>query len=297
MFYFLPAPVRGVLSFLMYVLNTLFWFLPLMALALLKLLPIQAWRTWMTHLLDLSATAWIGFNNLTTRLFTRIHWDVKGLEQLSRKDWYLVVANHQSWVDILALQNVFNRKIPMLKFFLKKELIYVPFLGICWWALDFPFMKRFSAKQIAANPALKGKDIATTRKACEKFRTKPVAIMNFLEGTRFTPEKHAKQHSPFAHLLKPKAGGISFVLNAMGEHLHKLLDVTIHYPEKNPSFWDYISGKVREIQVRVRVLPIEKELIGDYDDPKFREKFQHWVNQLWLDKDQLMAELAQGNKR
>ncbi|MFC4653483.1 acyltransferase [Rheinheimera marina] len=296
MLHFLPSPVRGSLSFLLYLLNTLFWFVPISLLAIMKLPPVRLWRTWITHLLDFCATSWISLNNLTTRVFTRIRWDVKGLEQLSLKDWYLVIANHQSWVDILVLQKIFNRKIPFLKFFLKKELIYVPLLGTCWWALDFPFMKRFSAKQLAANPALKGKDIETTRKACEKFRYKPVSVMNFLEGTRFTAHKHDKQQSPFSHLLKPKAGGISFVLNAMGEHLHKLLDVTIYYPKHNPSFWDYISGKVQDIKVRVRVLPIDQQLIGDYEDPQFRQKFQHWVNQLWLDKDLTLTELAHGEK-
>jgi len=297
MLHFLPAPLRGSLSFLLYVANTLFWFIPVITLALLKLPPVRIWQKWMTYLLDFCASAWISLNNLTTRIFTRIRWDIHGLDHLNLKDWYLVIANHQSWVDILVLQNIFNRKVPFLKFFLKKELIYVPFLGLCWWALDFPFMKRFSAKQIAANPALKGSDIETTRKACEKFRFKPVSVMNFLEGTRFTPAKHDKQQSPFSHLLKPKAGGISFVLNAMGEHLHKLLDVTIYYPKKPPSFWDYISGKVQDIKVRVRVLPIDRQLIGDYEDPQFRQKFQHWVNQLWLDKDQLLSELAKGNTR
>jgi 1-acyl-sn-glycerol-3-phosphate acyltransferase len=285
MLHFLPKPLIGTLSFLLYILNTLFWFVPIMLLAMLKLPPVALWQKWITILLDQCASAWISVNNITTALFTRIRWDVKGLEQLSVKDWYLVVSNHQSWVDILVLQKVFNRKVPFLKFFLKKELIYVPFIGVCWWALDFPFMKRYSAAFLAKHPELKGTDIATTRKACAKFRYKPVSVMNFLEGTRFTAGKHQQQQSPFQHLLKPKAGGISFVLNAMGEQLHKLLDVTIHYPKGSPSFWDYISGKVHDITVRVRVLPIERQYIGDYEDPQYRAVFQQWVNQLWADKD------------
>lgn len=285
MLHFLPKPLIGTLSFLLYILNTLFWFVPIMLLAMLKLPPVALWQKWITILLDQCASAWISVNNITTALFTRIRWDVKGLEQLSVKDWYLVVSNHQSWVDILVLQKVFNRKVPFLKFFLKKELIYVPFIGVCWWALDFPFMKRYSAAFLEKHPQLKGTDIETTRKACAKFRYKPVSVMNFLEGTRFTNGKHQRQQSPFQHLLKPKAGGISFVLNAMGEHLHKLLDVTIHYPKGSPSFWDYISGKVHDITVRVRVLPIDRKLIGDYEDPQYRAEFQQWVNQLWADKD------------
>lgn len=296
MLHFLPAPIRGSLSFLLYVVNTIFWATPILILAIVKLPPVKIWQTWITHLLDFCATSWITLNNLTSRIFTRIRWDIKGIDNLSVKDWYLVIANHQSWVDILVLQKVFNHKAPFLKFFLKKELIYVPVIGVCWWALDFPFMQRLTAKQLADKPELKGTDIATTRKACEKFRYKPVSVMNFLEGTRFTQHKHDKQQSPFTHLLKPKAGGISFVLNAMGEHLHKLLDVTICYPKEIPTFWDYISGKVQEIKVRVRVLPIDSTLIGDYEDPLFKQGFQAWVNQLWLDKDLVLTELKQGER-
>ena len=290
---FLPKPLIGSLSFLLYLLNTLFWAIPILLLAVLKLLPVRLWRVGITYLLDSCATAWIALNNATSAMFSKIHWDINGLEQLSVKDWYLVVANHQSWVDILALQKVMHRQAPFLKFFLKKELLYVPVIGLCWWALDFPFMKRYSAAFLQKYPHLKGRDIQTTRAACEKFQFKPVSVMNFLEGTRFTPEKHQQQQSPFQYLLKPKAGGISFVLNAMGQRLDKLLDVTIYYPKGAPSFWDYISGKVHDIKVRVRVLPIDPALIGDYEDPQFRARFQHWVNQLWLDKDQQLLELQQ----
>lgn len=289
----LPSPIKGTLSLLLYTLNTLFWFIPLMCLAVLKLLPITRWQAWMSYLIDAIAVAWISLNNLTTRIFTAIKWRVEGLETLSRKDWYLIIANHQSWADILILQNIFNRKTPFIKFFLKKELLYVPFMGLCWWALDFPFMKRYSKQLLKKRPELKGKDIATTRKACEKFRFKPVSIMNFVEGTRFTQAKHDKQQSPFQHLLKPKAGGTAFVLGTMGEQLHKLLDVTIHYPHGIPSFWDYISGKVHAITVNIKVLPISKELIGDYNDQAYRERFQQWLNQLWVEKDQQLALLEQ----
>ncbi|MBV2129358.1 acyltransferase [Arsukibacterium indicum] len=290
---FLPKPIVGVLSVILYFLNTLFWFVPVTILAILKLPPVSRWQSWMTYLLDACAVAWISVNNFTTALFTRIHWNVQGLEQLSRKDWYLILANHQSWADILVLQNIFNRKIPFIKFFLKKELIYVPLLGICWWALDFPFMKRYSKSFLQKNPHLKGKDIETTRRACRKFQFKPSTIMNFVEGTRFTKEKHDQQQSPFSRLLKPKAGGVAFVLGAMGNQLHKMLDVTIYYPQGIPSFWDYISGKVRDITVNINVLPITNDLIGDYNDPVYREHFQQWVNQLWQHKDQELAALAQ----
>lgn len=289
MLYFLPKPIRGFFALLFYTLNTLFWFFPVMLLALLKLLPLRIWQTWVNHLLDGCAISWISVNGITTRLFTRINWQIQGLEKLDQSEWYMLLANHQSWADILVLQYVFNHRIPFIKFFLKKELLYVPFLGLAWWALDFPFMKRYSSTILKKNPHLKGKDIETTRKACEKFRHKPVTVMNFVEGTRLTKEKHLKQSSPYRHLLRPKAGGVAFVLGAMGDQLHKILDVTICYPEKTPNFWDYISGSVPTVVVDIQVLPIDEKLLGDYEDPKFRTFFQQWINELWEKKDSKLA--------
>ncbi|GAA0853964.1 acyltransferase [Aliiglaciecola litoralis] len=281
----------GIISVAVYFFNTVFWVIPIVILSFLKLLPIKIWQTFVSYPLDGCASAWISVNNLNQRLFSNTKWKVEGIDTLTLKDWYLVIANHQSWVDILVLQRIFNRKIPFLKFFLKKELIWVPFLGIAWWALDFPFMRRYSKSFLAKNPHLKGKDMESTRKACEKFQHKPVSIMNFVEGTRFTPEKHARQGEMFKHLLKPKAGGLAFVLSAMGNQLHKLLDVTIHYPDGIPSYWDFVCGKVKNIHVSVRILSIEDLLKSDafamdyFDNAEQRVKFQRWLNQLWNEKD------------
>ncbi|RBO82277.1 acyltransferase [Marinomonas aquiplantarum] len=293
----LPA-VRAVISLSLIVLNTLFCFLPVMFLAILKcLLPIASIRARLNLLLDHIATFWIGVNNVNQRYLGRSHIAVSGQQTLLEKDWYMLVANHQSWVDILVLQRLFNRRIPFIKFFLKKELIWVPFIGLAWWALEFPFMKRYSPALLKKRPELKGKDIEVTKKACEKFQHFPVSIMNFLEGTRFTAEKHQQQNSPFKHLLSPKAGGLSFALNAMDGKLHQLIDVTIVYPNGAPSFFQYLSGKVKEIKVHVRTMPIDLNLLGDYqNDADYRHHFQQWVNALWLQKDKQFDDLLTSSK-
>ncbi|WP_394178869.1 acyltransferase [Marinomonas posidonica] len=293
----LPA-VRAVISLSLIVLNTLFCFLPVMFLAILKcLLPIASIRARLNLLLDHIATFWIGVNNVNQRYLGRSHITVSGQQTLLEKDWYMLIANHQSWVDILVLQRLFNRRIPFIKFFLKKELIWVPFIGLAWWALEFPFMKRYSPALLKKRPDLKGKDIEVTKKACEKFQHFPVSIMNFLEGTRFTAEKHQQQNSPFKHLLSPKAGGLSFALNAMDGKLHQLIDVTIVYPNGAPSFFQYLSGKVKEIKVHVRTMPIDLNLLGDYqNDADYRHHFQQWVNALWLQKDKQFDDLLTPSK-
>ncbi|MFN4290349.1 MAG: acyltransferase [Permianibacter sp.] len=290
---FLPGPIKGIVSMLLISLNTLLICIPLFTVALLKLLlPVTAIRAFFNRILDGLATTWISINNGIHALTKKIRWQVEGLESLKRDDWYLVLSNHQSWADILVLQKVFNRRIPFMKFFLKQELIWVPVIGLGWWALDFPFMKRYSKSYLAKHPEMKGKDMETTRKACEKFRTMPVSIMNFVEGTRYTPAKAKHTQSPFKHLLKPKAGGAGFVLTAMGEQLHRILDVTIVYPRKAHSFWDFLCGKVTDVRVHIRSLPVTKELVGNYEEDKdYRVRFQAWLNELWLEKDQRIGHM------
>ena len=290
---FLPARIIGGLASIAIFLNTLFWCLLLYVAAIFKLIvPLKGWRKQWTKIAIWLAEAWISGNSAWMWLTQRTKWQVTGLEGLSYDDWYLVISNHQSWVDIFVLQHVFNKKIPFLKFFLKQELIWVPVIGLAWWALDFPFMKRYSKEQIARNPELRGKDLETTRKACERFKTTPVSVMNFLEGTRITPAKHQKQESPYRHLLKPKAGGIGFVLGAMGDQIDTMLDVTIVYPQGVPDAWAFLRGELKEVEVIIQKRPIPAEYRNqDYqNDDAFREGFQSWVRDLWWEKDHLLSE-------
>jgi 1-acyl-sn-glycerol-3-phosphate acyltransferase len=290
---FLPAPIIGGLVSIAIFLNTLFLCLLIYLAAIAKLIiPINSWRAQCTRAAIWLAETWIRGNSAWMWLTQRTTWRVSGLEGLRYDDWYLVISNHQSWVDIFVLQHVFNKRIPFLKFFLKQELIWVPIIGLAWWALDFPFMKRYSKHQLARHPELRGKDLETTRMACEKFKTTPVSVMNFLEGTRITPTKHQKQNSPHKNLLKPKAGGIGLVLGAMGEQISIMLDVTIIYPQGIPTAWDFFRGQVREIEVIVQKRPIPAEYSNqDYqNDPEFREAFQAWVRELWREKDELLGE-------
>ncbi len=294
MLQFLPAPLRGVISALLLALNTLICCWPLFAVALLKLLlPFPAAQRVLRAVMHGIAEFWIGVNKFWMDLVRDTRWDVEGMEGLDMRHSYLVTSNHQSWVDILVLQYLLNRRMPLLKFFLKQELIWVPVIGLCWWALEFPFMKRYTKEYLARHPEKRGQDLATTRKACARYKSNPVSVFNFLEGTRLTPQKHAQQNSPFKYLLKPKAGGIAFVLDAMGEQLDTIVNVTIHYPGGNPGFWDLLAGNIGEVVVRFDKLAVPAEFIGrNYDqDEQYRLQFQQWVNQLWEAKDAQLGRL------
>jgi 1-acyl-sn-glycerol-3-phosphate acyltransferase len=291
----LPAFIRIPLAMLLLAINIVLHVLPLFAFTLIKVvLPIRAIRLACSRVLIVIAESWIAVNSALFDVFTRTRWQVDGLDGLRRDGNYLVLCNHQSWVDIPVLQKIFNRRIPFLRFFLKQQLIWVPLLGPAWWALDFPFMKRYSKETLAKHSELQGKDKQATRRACEKFRHMPVSVMNFAEGTRFTPAKHDAQSSPYRYLLRPKAGGLAFVLDAMGDALHAILDVTIVYPNGPCTMMDLIAGRVRDIRVHMRELPITDELRGDYEqDAVFRERFQTQVNALWSEKDALIGRMRE----
>lgn len=294
MLHFLPAPLRGVIASLLMLLNILLWVPLLLLVSLIKLaLPFKAVRLTIDPLLLRIAQAWIAGNSGWMRLTQPLNWEVSGIEALSQHQWYLVVCNHQSWVDILVLQHVLNRRIPLLKFFLKKELIWVPIMGLAWWALEFPFMRRHSEAYLQQHPQARGKDAATTRAACEKYALIPTSVMNFLEGTRCTPAKQQRQQSPYKHLLKPKAGGVTLALEAMGEKFGAVLDITLIYPAGIPNFWQFLQGCVPRVIVEVRTLtvPQVQATAGQSRELALRETCQQWVNQLWAEKDAKMSEV------
>jgi 1-acyl-sn-glycerol-3-phosphate acyltransferase len=291
---FLHPLLRGVIALLLLVLNTLFWCALLLLCALVKLvLPFHAVRVRIDPVLNGIATYWIACNSAWMRLTQPTQWDVQGVSELRYEGWYLVNCNHQSWADIFVLQHLLNRRIPMLKFFLKQQLIYVPVIGLAWWALDFPFMQRHGKAELRLRPERRLEDAEATRRACAKFALVPTSVMNFAEGTRFTPGKHRAQGSPYRHLLKPKAGALALALNAMGGKFSSLIDATIAYPAGIPSFWQFLCGRVPRVVVRVRELPIPPDFCSaDYgQDPAFRMQFQKWLGTLWQEKDGLMDAL------
>lgn len=283
--------VRGLISGLILVVNTLFWCPILFGLALMKfLVPIPLFQKCLNRLMVGVAQTWIWVNDINLRMTQKIEWDIAGVDDLSSEKSYLVVANHQSGMDIFVLQKILNFRIPFLRFFIKRELMFVPILGLAWWALDFPMMRRYSKEYLALHPELRGKDMETTRRALERLRGQPIGILNFLEGTRISPQKKMKQETPYRHLLPPKAGGIAYTLQTMGEKFDCLLDVTIVYPNGPVGLWQALKGKMQKVIVRVRKIPIPAwVLAGDYgQDKSFRDKFQSWLAEIWEAKDQLI---------
>lgn len=293
-----PPAVVGALAFVAFLLNILFWIPWLMATALVRVaLPVPIVVRWCRRAASAIGEAWIGFNVAGLKMAGRMAWEVTQPEGLRSDRWYLVTCNHQSWVDIVIVQWLFNRRIPLLKFFLKRELFWVPLLGLAWWALEFPFMRRYPRAVLERRPDLKRRDLDTTRQACERFRDAPVSVLNFIEGTRFSVEKRHRQGSQYRHLLAPRAGGIAQVVSTLGDMLDSWLDVTIAYPGGTPSFWDLISGQIPNVAVHVERLSVDPGWVGrDYDtDATFRDAFQTFVRDLWSTKDARIDRMLGGD--
>ncbi len=275
----LPPTLVGILAGALLILSVTTAGLLFIPFILLKVLvPLPAFRRACTEGLFAIARQWAAFNHLVYRITYPLAWEIDVHGALDPKRSYLLIGNHQSWIDILLVFDQFTRRTPPLIFFLKRELLWVPVIGWSCWGMDMPFMSRRSHRT----------DLATTRRFCERYRDHPVTAVNFAEGTRFTEAKRAQRSSPYRHLLRPKAAGMAFTLDAMGDQFAGVIDVTFAYrPSKHAPLWSFLIGEQNDLAVRIEVLPVPAELIGgDYTaDPAFRERFQTWLNARWVLKD------------
>lgn len=275
----LPPSLVGLLAGAVLILSVITAGTLFIPFILLKLLvPLPGFRRACTEVMFAIARQWAAFNRVVYRLLYPVSWEIDVHGTLDPHCSYLLVGNHQSIIDILLVFDQFSRRTPPLCFFLKRELLWMPVIGWACWGMDFPFMSRRSQRQ----------DLATTREFCERFRDHPVTVVNFAEGTRFSESKRVERNSPYRHLLRPKSGGLSFTLNAMGEQFAGIIDVTIAYrPSRFPIVWSFLTGEQTELAIHIDVLPVPQEFVaGDYTgDPAFRERFQNWLNALWARKD------------
>lgn len=280
------SAIKGSIALLFIIINTILACIPLFAMGLLRwLLPQSQYRLW-SRRMDWIIDYWTGSNRHLMSLLDmcEVELIIEPGTELSREHWYLVVSNHQSWTDIMLLQTRLRHLIPPIKFFTKRELIWIPALGPAMWLLGFPYVRRLSKEQREANPALKDADRREIESACEGFRLHPTSILNFAEGTRFRADKHQAQQGRFERLLNPKIGGLQLVLTGMAEELRGLLDVTIHYPGEPPSFWDFLCGRCRTVTMEVQLLDIPAPVAAELQNGQ-RQALAAWIESLWQAKD------------
>ena len=292
--------IRGAITILLVALNSAFLGTCIALLGIVKFAiqvtaPRSRARTRVILMLAWMGTRWVAANN---RIFDRMlptKWEVLGVGDDVRPDGhYLIISNHLSWVDIFAIQRAFHGRAAFIRFFLKQQLIWAPIVGQACWALEFPFMRRHTAEYLEKHPEKRGEDLETTRKACRRYRNFPVAVLNFLEGTRFTKAKHHEQQSPYRHLLRPRIGGTSFVLASLGDQLDAIYDVTVVYPPNNVmTLGRFVSGRAPKIIIDARRIDVPPQFF----DPAVtrpgpeRDALKAWIEQVWMEKDALMTRL------
>ena len=292
--------LQGAIVLLVVSISTVVLTTVIFTLSIFKLIaPKGRARNAMTRWLSSLGELWISVNKSMTWLFCReMAWEIEMPENIRHDGRYMVFCNHQSWVDILVLQHCLNRRAPFMRFFLKQQLIWVPVLGVAWWALDMAFLRRYSRQELLKNPVLRGKDLENARRACEKLKHIPVSMMTFPEGTRFTKAKWEKQDSPFEHLLRPRFGAIGQILYSFDDALDGLIDVTVIYPDGAPGTWQYLSGQVKKIVVRIQLKSIGDDMRGrDFRaDAIAKKQLKEWVNGIWEEKERYIT-YALSNKQ
>jgi 1-acyl-sn-glycerol-3-phosphate acyltransferase len=284
--------LRGASLLILLTLNLFLWGTPLLLISLFKfVMPTAALRGEVVKVLVWLAERWSFCNSALARLFLPTRWTIEGAIPQDRNGHYLIISNHQSWVDIIAILHLFNGRIPFIRFFLKRELIWVPIVGMACWAIEFPFMKRYTPEYLARHPEKRGEDLRTTRKACRRYRHMPVTILNFVEGTRFTEEKRRDEESPYRHLLRPRTGGISYVFATLGEQLDGVFNVTLAYPGTEITFWEWLCGRVPRIEARIKPIDVPTEFMGDAitEPGPERDRFKEWLHALWSENDAWLA--------
>lgn len=247
------------------------------------------------------ADNWIKINNkLIDNILPKKNWQFNLPDDLDPQKSYLLICNHQSWVDTSIIQYISENKLPLTRFFTKFELIYIPIVGQAFYFLDFPMMKRHSKEKIAKNPALKGKDIDEAKRACELLRNKPFTLLNYIEGTRFSPKKHKEQNSPYQHLLTPRAGGLSLAISALGDEIEGILDMTVVYPDftnQPPDYSDLWKGNIKNLGVDIRHIDMPEQLFSDIKqggyqtDEKIKAQMFDWLDNVWQQKDARIDEM------
>ena len=252
------------------------------------IIPLRSFKIFLSKVSNVIGDITVYWVKLTMILMHGNNIELIGDDKEFKMDeWYMAMSNHQSWADIFVLLVSANYKIPLLKFFMKKELWWIPFVFLANKTLNMPFVNRHSKEEVKKNPSLRTKDYKNTIKSCKRFLRSPSTIFSYAEGTRFTRDKHEKQNSPYKNLLKPKVGGMATALSAMPK-VNTLIDYSLIYKTNKRSAWDFLTGEMRHVRVCVKKYDIPESLKNrNYStDEQYREDFKVWIESIWAEKDE-----------
>lgn len=288
---FLPMPLLFIINIILIPANSIIIAIPIMLLGIVRfILPFNAIIIFIEKCNYYLYKLWVFNNRLIIALTNNIKWHIEGDEILATKKSCIVISNHLSWVDILFIGMIYHGKIPITKFFMKHSLIYIPFVGLACYALGMPFLRRYSREQLLKNPALRKTDLDTTRKACQRLTTSPTALINFLEGTRYSEEKAQLAKSPYKHLMPPKAASFALALGQIADKIDYIYNTTLFYPDnQHKAFIDLLKGRMHNVYVNIEIIKSSENLSGDYlTDKEYKHRMTMMARDLWDKKDSLL---------
>ena len=282
----------GILTFFVILIILSLWLIPLSIINIPRIIPNKSLKICLGSISNKMGNDAVASITSALRILHKLEWDFQIPQDVNTETWYVAMSNHQSWADIFILLAAGHKKIPLIKFFMKKELQWIPIIYLVHKTIDMPFLNRHSRAQILANPELKRVDYENAKKAAKRFSRNPSSAFSFAEGTRFTSKKHSEQESPYSNLLKPKIGALAIALSGMPQ-VNTLIDFTVVYATQKRSTWDFLCGDLSKAKVVAKTYALPKNLknrsFEEEDD--YRKSFQTFVDAIWLEKQQTIKDL------
>ena len=289
----IASSVIGLITFLLILIELIIGFGTLAIINIPRgIIPLKIFKIYLAKVSNIIGDLTVYGLKLIMLLMHGNNISVINNQKFDKNEWYMAMSNHQSWADIFILLVAANYKLPLLKFFMKRELWWIPFVFLANKTLNMPFVNRHSKKEIEQNPSLRNQDYKNTLKSCKRFLRTPSTIFSYAEGTRFTDEKHNQQGSPYNNLLSPKIGGMATALSAM-PNINTLVDYTVVYKSKKRDAWSFAKGDMRHVKVLVTKYKIPDNLKNrNYaNDKDYRDEFKNWIETIWAEKDKKIEEL------
>ena len=282
----------GVVTFLCILFILSFGVIVLSIINAPRLVPNKKLKKLLGHISNRIGSKIVELITASLQILHGLEWEFNIAEHLNTQTWYIAMSNHQSWADIFILLAAGHKKMPLLKFFMKKELQWIPIIYLVHKTIDMPFLNRHSQKQIQANPELKKLDYENAEIAAKRFSRNPSTAFSFAEGTRFTDEKHLAQASPYKNFLIPKIGALAIALKGMPQ-VNELIDFTVIYSSKKRSAWDFLCGEMSQAKVYAKAYEIPNTLKGkNFDqEEEYRQEFKNFINKIWKEKQERYTEL------
>ena len=147
---FVAKQILSVLSATVVTLNLGFWMFPLIIIAMIRSAfgQSQPMHNASTKMIEFCYRAAAMINSSWMTKVIGVNFNIKGT--LPVRSTLIIIANHQTWFDIPILQHVVTGQGPVLKFLIKRELIWLPIVGWICFALNFPRLNRGPRRKCTA---------------------------------------------------------------------------------------------------------------------------------------------------